>query len=186
MKQVPIHLPVFFPSSSTVFLLFSSIGEHVTLNQNKRQNNRGSHICLPYSVSKYLTRPQKKLSERHKGNNKHEKNNRIFEKEKNILVNRDGHFYDGYPGKNTFRKAVVLQISIHWGSRDHRSSETMPSSPSLKTEPGEHLLLLMGLESWSEVTGTGIQLLLTDGPNHKIPEGRLTPWSFGERTKTLV
>lgn len=134
MKQVPIHLPVFFPSSSTVVWLFSSIGEHVTLNQNKRQNNRGSHICLPYSVSKYLTRPQKKLSERHKGNNKHEKNNRIFEKEKNISANRDGHFYDGYPGKNTFRKAVVLHFSISWGCRDHRSSERMPPSPPLNTE----------------------------------------------------
>lgn len=58
MKEIPIHLPMFLLSSTIVSLLlfFFPTGEHETLNQNKRQNNRRPHIWFPNSATKSPTR----------------------------------------------------------------------------------------------------------------------------------
>lgn len=94
------------------------------------------------------------------------KNNRIFEKEKNISANRDGHFYDDYLGKNTFRKEVVRFLSKLRKGGPPLFRSTTPSQP-LNTEPGDHLLL-MGPESWSEELSWLMQLLALRDPRARF------------------
>lgn len=81
------------------------------------------------------------------------KNNRIFEKEKNISANRDGHFYDDYLGKNTFRKEVVLGFSLNWGKGGlHFSEAPLPHSPwtqSLETISSYWWVQRAGQRSWA-------------------------------------